>query len=182
MVENYAGVAPAADHKQHQQLLEDAARQMLVMRRVMRQVLKEARSKGTLSEDSPLGEAQLYALYALSETEQMTAGDLAARCHVADPTMSKTLNHLEAHGLVARRTDPRNRRVVQVTLTEAGHTELARAGAEWVGKLAAVLSPLTGAQLQDLIVAFGHLESLVGPDEHPLAVPASPDTVIHGGK
>src|SRR4051812_23644312 len=101
----------------HDTLLRDAARHMLTMRRVMRLVVQQAKSQSLLPEGLRMGEAQLHVLYILSEEAQLTAGDLAERCHVADPTMSKTLNHLEAQGLVARRIDPTNRRVVQVTVT-----------------------------------------------------------------
>jgi len=148
-----------------EQLLEEAARHLLGMKQVLRLVLQQARARAATPETTRVGEAQYFLLHVLGEEGQLTAGDLAGHCHVADPTVSKMLNHLEAEGLVARRTDPTNRRVVLVTLTAAGRVMLGRVEAEWMGSLAQVLRPLTSAQLQDLIVALGHLERLVGADE-----------------
>ncbi len=141
-------------------LIEDVARQLLGLRRIMRQFHRHALARATDGADDQLGEGQYFVLFALGEEEQLTAGDLADRCHVADPTISKALNQLEAQGLVARRMDLSNRRVVQVTLTPTGRARLQRAEARWLGSLTQILSTLDSTQLQDLAVAFGHLEGL----------------------
>lgn len=160
-------IAPtSADRHGHDQLLEEAARHMFVLKRVMRRMLQQARARAGSPEEANMGEAQIQVLHALHDGGQLTAGDLADRCRVADPTMSKTLNHLEAQGLVVRRTDPTNRRVVQVTLTVAGQERLQQAQTEWTRNLAQVLYPLTNEQLHDLITGLSHLESLVDSDEH----------------
>jgi DNA-binding MarR family transcriptional regulator len=74
--------------------------------------------------------------------------------------MSKILNTLQAQELVTRRTDPANRRSVQVAITPAGQQELQRAVQARLGYLAGALDPLTDAQLHDLITALGHLANL----------------------
>lgn len=155
-----AALLPAAPVDPHDQLLMEAARELLGARRALRHVLQQAKAQAEGSPTLQVAEGQLYALHMLDEAGMLTAGDLAERCHVADPTMSKTLNHLEEHGLVERRIDPSNRRVVQVTLSPTGQALLRQARSEWVEGLAAVLRPLTSAQLSDLIVALGHLDSL----------------------
>ena len=72
-----------------------------------------------------------------------------------------TVAVVQIAGLVARRIDPTNRRVVRVRITAAGGAMLEQVQAEWVDGMARVLSPLTSVQLQDLIVAMGHLDTLV---------------------
>src|SRR5438105_12552313 len=106
---------PATGAQDHEQLLQAAARRFLGAGRVMRLVVQKARAKTATGEDARFGEGHLFVLHILADAGQLPAGDLAERSRVADPTMSKMLNQLEADGLVARRTDPKNRRIVQVT-------------------------------------------------------------------
>lgn len=153
---------PAVGARDHDELLHETVQRMLVMKRVMGLAVRHALTEGLDPEQARMGEGQYHALHVLNEVGQLPAGALAERCHVADPTMSKMLNHLEAAGLIARQTDPQNRRSVQVTLTPAGRDKLTTMTARFEGGLAGVLRPLTARQLQDLLVAFNHLEILVG--------------------
>ncbi len=49
-----------------------------------------------------------------------TVTGLAGLCLLMQPTMTKLLDRMERDGLAARRTDPRDRRVVRVVLSVAG--------------------------------------------------------------
>ena len=143
----------------HEALLDEAGRRMTAMFRVLR------RAKQLLGERLPpevvkMGEGQYRALHALCQAGQMTAGDLADECDVADPTISKLLNGLESSGLVVRQTNPKNRREVLVILTPAGRAMHDKMLAHLQQGLAQVLRSLNDDQLRDLLVAFGHLERL----------------------
>jgi DNA-binding MarR family transcriptional regulator len=131
------------------------------VRRIMKLVVKRVRDEAGSPEKAHMGEAQYHVLHALTDEGQLTAGDLAERCHVGYPAMSKTLGSLETSGLIERRTDPTNRRVVLVTLTPAGQATSTRMIAHFESRLAQVLGRLDNRQLEDLIVAFGHLETLI---------------------
>ena len=159
----------------HEQLLERAVERSLILKRVMRRAVQELRGGLAASEEScPIapgqharggtpgfGEAQFHVLDVLDTAGSLPVGEIADHCHVAVPTISKMLNHLEEHGWIERHVDRANRRVVHVVLTDAGRA--AKAQMEWRMKaaLARVFSPLTDAQLADVIVAFGHLARLV---------------------
>jgi DNA-binding MarR family transcriptional regulator len=148
----------------HEERLERAVRQMLVVRRVIGLALKQ------ISEQAPpemvkAREGQYHVLHALAKEGRLMVGELADRCHVADPTISKMLKTLEQNGVVERHTDPENRRVVWVSLTPLGREAYDKMVTYFEGGLARVLQPLTDEQLEDLIVAFGHLERLVGQTE-----------------
>ncbi len=52
--------------------------------------------------------------------EGETVTGLAGLCLLMQPTMTKLLDRMERDGLAARRTDPRDRRVVRVVLSVAG--------------------------------------------------------------
>jgi DNA-binding MarR family transcriptional regulator len=146
----------------HEALLHEATERMLIIRQVMKQAGKEIRITQVAPELAKMGEGQYHALHSLYENEEgrLTAGDLAARCHVAEPTISKVVKSLEHSGLVERRTDPSNRRVVWVSLTPQGRAMHDQMLVHFSQALEGVLQPLTDQQLRDLILAFTHLESL----------------------
>ena len=149
----------------HSALLEAAALELLRSGRVLRGVLKQARTAKPATDERPLSDAQLYVLQLLTEEPDLAPGDLAARCSVSDPAMSKIRIALEAQGLLTRRTAPTNRRSVLVSVTPAGQHELGRATTAWLGNLARALDPLSDTQLGDLITALGHLAILGTPTD-----------------
>ncbi len=55
-----------------------------------------------------------------------TVTDLANRCALQQPTLSKLLDRMEQQKLVSRTIDERDRRVVRVTLTAAGKVMAAK--------------------------------------------------------
>jgi DNA-binding MarR family transcriptional regulator len=63
---------------------------------------------------------QNLVLEALWESDGLTPGDLAARLHVATPTVVKMATRMEAAGLVTRRRDERDARLVRLYLTDRG--------------------------------------------------------------
>lgn len=72
-----------------------------------------------------LGELGLFAgqeqvVQALAAEGQMTMGELASILRVRPPTASKTVSRLAALGLVERRAEPDDARVVRVSLTAEG--------------------------------------------------------------
>jgi DNA-binding MarR family transcriptional regulator len=163
----------------HEQLLLEAVQRSSVLPRIMRLVVQHVRSEFPGTSDSPesgaspgdrqtppaIGEAQYHVLYVLATAGSQTVGELADRCHVADPTVSKILNHLEANDLIERHVDRANRRVVRVVLTDAGRAAHEHMKLRFEAALARVLAPLTDAELANLVLAFGHLESLVDETE-----------------
>lgn len=69
---------------------------------------------------------QEQVVQALASAGTMTMGDLAALLRVRPPTASKTITRLAALGIVERRAESGDGRIVRVRLTEAG---LAKAAA-----------------------------------------------------
>ncbi|APT93473.1 transcriptional regulator [Corynebacterium phocae] len=65
------------------------------------------------------------------------------------PTASNALYHLETRGLVERMRDTTDRRGVLVTLTEAGHAELAAVSRERAKALAEILQWLSPEELSN---------------------------------
>ena len=91
--------------------------------------------------------------------------DLAAIEGVTQPSMTALVTVLERAGLVERRPDPRDQRVVLVALTAAGAGYLRsrrRAGAEAFGRLIGKLPPGETAALLAAAPALHHLYELDG--------------------
>ncbi|MGD7704843.1 MarR family winged helix-turn-helix transcriptional regulator [Microlunatus sp. Y2014] len=95
------------------------------------------------SDDHGLSPSQLQPLGWLYREGPMVIGELAAREHIRPPSMTRTVNALEAAGLVSREVQPTDRRQCMVSLTEAGHemvTADRRRRDAWLAKRMAELS------------------------------------------
>lgn len=89
-----------------------------------------------------------------------TIGQLARIEGVAQPTLTRIVERLEADGLVARSRDAQDARVVVVALTERGAEELAALRGRYLAVLRERLADLPDHELQALLAASDVLEVL----------------------
>jgi DNA-binding MarR family transcriptional regulator len=82
---------------------------------------------------------------------------LAERLAVAKPTLTAIADGLVAAGYASRATEPGDRRVVRLTLTEAGQAALDRADAVYAGWLGGLLAATD--EPATVLAAFGQLDS-----------------------
>lgn len=68
--------------------------------------------------------------YGKPDTHAMNVSEISKQLHVTSPTVTQLLNSLEANGLVERSIDPKDRRSIEVRLTEKGEMVIRQA---WVG-------------------------------------------------
>lgn len=120
--------------------------------------------------DLPGGARGYLVLVALSSGEPPSQLALAREVSLDRTVMTYLLDDLEAHGLVARRPDPRDRRARQVLLTDTGRTRLGQvrrglSAAE--ARLLADLDERDTRQLRTLLsrVARTAQRESIGPDE-----------------
>lgn len=97
---------------------ELAARLRVAVTRLNRRLRQEAQAG--------VSPAQASALGSISRLGTPTLGELAEREQVQPPTMTRLVAGLEAAGLVARRTDAGDGRVVRVRLTAEGRRTVER--------------------------------------------------------
>jgi DNA-binding MarR family transcriptional regulator len=85
----------------------------------------------------------------------MRVGDLAQALRVTVGGTSKLVDRIEKTGLIARESDPDDRRASRVTLTTAGKRKLTAAlktyEAQVTGLLGGVLSPAEQQQMSDYV-------------------------------
>jgi DNA-binding MarR family transcriptional regulator len=63
---------------------------------------------------------QQYVLQCLWEEDGLTPGELARRLDLATPTVTRAAHRMEASGLLSRRPDERDGRLVRLFLTDRG--------------------------------------------------------------
>ncbi|KHL10657.1 DNA-binding MarR family transcriptional regulator [Mumia flava] len=105
-------------------------------------------------------------LATLSRSGPIRLTQLAAIEGVSQPAMTQLVTRLERTGLVARSSDPGDRRAVLVALTSDGEAELASRRAtrtERLAEMLAHLSPADQQALADARPAFDALIRLVDP-------------------
>ncbi len=125
----------------------------LVVMRLGRRLRQQAEGDVTAS--------MLSALSSVARLGPLTLGDLAAVEQVQPPSMTKIVAKLEEHGLVSRRPDERDRRVVQVEVSDRGADYVERSRTLKNVFLAERLAHLDEAEQATLAAALPLLERLV---------------------
>jgi DNA-binding MarR family transcriptional regulator len=100
--------------------------------------------------DGDVTDGQLSVLFALWKNGAQTLGSLSEHERVTPPSMNRTVNALEAEGLITREAAPDDGRKILITATEAGIalvTETSRRRAAWFSRQLATLPPDARAAL-----------------------------------
>ncbi len=130
-----------------------ASRLRLVVTRLGRKLRRQA--------GGDLTPSQASALVSVERHGPITLGDLSAVENVRPPTLTKVIAALEEQGLVARSSDPSDRRVARVEATAGGSELLAQTRSRGNAYLAARLQSLPPEDLAALERALVVLERLV---------------------
>ncbi len=93
--------------------------ELLARRRIEQGLQEEAITAG-----------QYLVLNLIVHHEPVSSADLARRANMTAQSMGEFIKVLEAKGLIERRSDPNNRRVIQISPTPAGRTALVQAEAK----------------------------------------------------
>jgi DNA-binding MarR family transcriptional regulator len=132
------------------------ARLRLVVTRLARQLRQRAVVDLTPS--------QISALATIERAGPVTLGELAALERVQPPSVTVVVTRLEEKGLVVRRQDPQDRRVVRVETTKDGRRLLARSRSRKDAELDRRLRRLSDEERATLASAAAILERLVEPE------------------
>jgi DNA-binding MarR family transcriptional regulator len=135
---------------------EITARLRLDVTRLARQLRQHA--------DTGLSPSQLSTLASIERHGPLTLGALAEHERLAPPSITKVVAKLEADGLIARESDPVDRRIARVSTTAAGARlleEIRRRKDAW---LAERVARLDAEEVRRLAGALDVLEALTAPD------------------
>jgi DNA-binding MarR family transcriptional regulator len=143
-----------------------AAREVLAtIPLVMSKVAAELRAAGELPAPAHFG------LLTLLSEQARTLSELAAIQGVSLPTMSNSVNAVEARGWVRRSTLGRDRRVVVLEVTPAGRAALSRVQNAAEMHLAGLLAPLDRDARRRLRSGLRVLRNVFGRAARPLTGP-----------
>ncbi len=105
--------------------------------------------------------SRLSALSVLVFDGPKTIGFLAGIEGVTPPTMTRLVAGMAADGLLERRSDPHDRRVVLVAASERGRSVLLSGQDRRVSTLAAMIAPLTPKERRRLETAARIIEAML---------------------
>jgi DNA-binding MarR family transcriptional regulator len=100
---------------------------------------------------------QNFLLEELWKEDDLTLGELARRMGVEVPTVTRMTKRMESAGLLVRATDPRDRRLIRITLTAHGQALRDELPAILDDVARRALRDLTPAQCDQLIALLGHV-------------------------
>lgn len=96
-------------------------------------------------------------LEVLWETDGLTPGELAERLHLATPTVVKSATRMAASGLLSRKRDPEDARLVRLYLTERGRSVRRAIEAERDALERRATATLTGQERKHLLSALNKI-------------------------
>ena len=115
-----------------------------------------------LDGDNILAVAQFELLAALAEHPRARPGQLARLLNMRPNTVTTIVNALSSRGMLDRATAAGDRRAVELTVTEAGHTAVLAWQATNAAVLHLALSTLPASQRRALAAAVPALDALAG--------------------
>ncbi|HWE10510.1 MAG TPA: MarR family transcriptional regulator [Solirubrobacteraceae bacterium] len=124
LVQPDPGQAPAAPEPRA--AIEDLRQTLSAMSAAERRLRSRDHSR-----PGELTHAQIRSIAALGREREMTVGQLARSAELKPATVTVTLDHLEAAGIVQRHRSTEDRRVCNVSLTPKGWQVLERKLATW---------------------------------------------------
>src|SRR6201997_969503 len=93
---------------------------------------------------------------------QATPASLAEKTGVTRATISGLLDGLEKDGLIERRADPEDRRLIRVHLTPAGHGFLDKIRPGYCRWLSSIVEPLSEEERQQLVILLEKIRTRLG--------------------
>jgi len=113
-------------------------------------------------EGPALTTTQRLALFELNASESLRLNELAERIVTSPPTASRAVDALVSLGFVERVPDPRDRRAVQIRVTDYGRGRVAERVARVGETLGPALSTLPPNDRERLVTLLARLNSALG--------------------
>lgn len=104
---------------------------------------------------------RLQALQVLYADGEATHKDLVEEAGLSSASVSAMVNQLEAQGLIRRRPDEHDGRVLKISLTEVGATELGQLQADWLRRFDAAFADLDDRDLEIVRDALDRVTRIV---------------------
>jgi DNA-binding MarR family transcriptional regulator len=114
-----------------------------------------------LGDGLQLTRTQLEILMMLSQKPAQTTGELAGRLFLTQSAVTQTVDTLHRRGLLERRPDEHDRRVIRLELSPAGHEIADRVYAMKRENIRSLVSRLTDSETAVMITAIEKFTALL---------------------
>jgi DNA-binding MarR family transcriptional regulator len=150
-----------------------------VLRSLAALELAALRHRGRVRRRLNLGEEELSALLQLAHHGEVTQGRLQELTTLSRSGAGAMIGRLEQDGFVERRTDPADRRVRHVSLSESGRERLCGAYGDLTSAAGALLADRGEDELERLGALLDALAAAHGGDDasEPLPAPAPSEPI-----
>ncbi len=125
--------------------------------------------KEYLDSPYPLGEARV--LYEISQSDRLTASDIARTLDLDAGYLSRLLKTFEKRGLIARKASAKDARQNHLTLTARGHRAFAPLEKRSQQQASGMLAELDAGGQARLVAAMDSIQSLLDGEAAPAAKP-----------
>jgi DNA-binding MarR family transcriptional regulator len=139
----------------------DAAAQVLVALRQLARGIDAYRF--ALGDQLDLGLPEILAIGELLFDQPLRAGDVQARTGLTQGSITALLDRLEGRDLVRRTRPPHNKRIVAVTLTDAGREVAERMYAPLRARLVDGAGSVDAPDAKTLVRSLTHLAAVLDP-------------------
>lgn len=125
----------------------------------MVRIIKNTRNMGgTVADTYDLTQPQMFTLWQLKERGALTMGELADRLSVTHGVATRMVDRLLAKGMVERRGDPDDRRVVVISLTQLGEDVTAAIVADALVIIRDVFRDVSQKDREEYLALLGRIE------------------------
>lgn len=129
----------------------------LVRRSIQRKLVRTAFAQ--IEEDITLPHLEI--MKTLQEEGTRHIAEIGERLQIPKPQMTRLIDRLEDLGIVARRADNTDRRVINIMLTDRGRRIIEELDRVIVGSIKVKLASLTEAELRELSVSLKKLGDIL---------------------
>jgi DNA-binding MarR family transcriptional regulator len=102
--------------------------------------------------------ARYRVLALLCREGSLPMSEIARRQYISKPYMTALVDDLEKEGFAERRAHPKDRRVIEIVITERGRNHMQQSLARFHGDMRDLLSPLDD---EDIEILCGSAENLI---------------------
>ena len=135
----------------------------VILERLGKLLRELTRMTGGADEGPALTTTQRIALIEIADASPLRLNDLAGRIGTSAPTASRTVDILDDLGLVARETDPADRRAVRIELTPAGRLLVDERKARAAAAFEPAVGALTGPDRERLLDLLARMTAALSP-------------------
>ena len=116
---------------------------------------------------SPYSLTEVRILYEVGHDDGATARRLKTRLGIDEGYLSRLIDSLERRGLLVRRRSPRDGRVFHLSLSPRGSREIRVLQKAAAAEIAAIISPLSPAEVSEVVSGMARIQELLGRGRSP---------------